>query len=98
MPVVVMPAQTAERLKPRLLKLAENMDIRMYFAKERVLDLQFTPDEIEGFSGETGPAVVVAVPELTQLNAAIPVQEGERLNYIEVTNEQAVAKLDPFAQ
>jgi hypothetical protein len=98
MPVVVMPIQTAERLKQRLLELAKDVDVRMFLANQRVVDLQFTPAEIVKFGGETGPATVVAVAEMAQLSSAIAEEENGKLNYIAVVNKRALTKLDPFVQ
>ena len=96
MPVVVMPSQTAERLKPRILSLCERIEMRMFMASEYVLELQFTDDEIEAFGGEIGPAVVLAMADFSLFADLLPAQEDRRLNYIEVVNTRVRQKLDPY--
>lgn len=96
MPVVVMPTETAIRLKDRLLDLGERHTVRMFPAKEVVAELQFTQSEIDRFGGDTGTAIVVAVKDIEDLRGTIPASENGVLNYIEVKNLKALMRLDPF--
>ena len=97
MPIVVMPAETAQRLKDRILALGRTCEVKMFVANDVVLELQFTKSERERFGGAGGPAIVVAVKNLARLTRAIPPSEGDVLNYIEVKNPKALVRLDPFA-
>ena len=98
MAVVTMPAQTAQRLKEEILKLSQSVEVKMFLAKDVVQLIGFTEEEIAGFGGETGDAVVLAVRDLQALEQAIPQSASGRLNYIPIVNEKAKAKLDPFYQ
>ncbi|MBO9433260.1 hypothetical protein J7394_03525 [Ruegeria sp. R13_0] len=98
MAIVTMPAQTAQRLKDKILNLSQSVEAKVFFAKDTALGLGFTEEEIKAFGGETGDAVVLAVWDLDALKQAIPQSAGGRLNYIPIVNEKAKAKLDPFYQ
>lgn len=98
MAVVTMPAQTAQRLKDEILKLSQSVEVKIFMATDVVQMIGFTEEEIAGFGGETGDAVVLAVRDLEALTQAIPQSAGGRLNYIPIVNEKAKAKLDPFYQ
>ncbi len=98
MAVVTMPAQTAQRLKDEILKLSQSVEVKMFLAKDVVQLIGFSDEEIAGFGGETGDAVVLAVRDLKALEQAIPQSAGGRVNYIPIVNEKAKAKLDPFYQ
>ncbi len=98
MPIVVMPTETALRLKDRLLALGQCHDVKMFRANDVVLELQFTDTERKRFGNATGPAIVVAIEEISNLIEVIPSSENGILNYIEVKNSRAIARLDPFCQ
>lgn len=97
MPIVVLPADTAARLKPRLLQLAERVPVKMFAAEDVVAGIGFTPAEMAECGATNGRAVVVAVEDLAVLEAEIPQMEGDLRNYFPVSNPKVVARLDPFA-
>lgn len=97
MPIVTLPQETSERLKPRIETFGESHKVKLFPATDIVLGIVFTTAETKEFGGEQGDAMVLAVDDLDALTMAIPEFEDERRNYCIITNAKAVARLDPFA-
>lgn len=97
MPIVTLPQETSERLKPRIDALGESHKIKLFPATQVVMGIIFTSAETKEFGGEQGEAMVLAVEDLDALTTAIPELEDERRNYCIIANAKAVARLDPFA-
>ena len=96
MPIVTLPAQTADRLSARIATLEPALETRVFAAAERVMGIAFTDKDTAEFDGETGEAMIIAVTDLDQFCAAIPEFENGRRNYCIIQNARAIARLDPF--
>ncbi len=86
------------RLKPRILALAKTVPVKMFAAGDVVPALGFTRAELAECDTDNGQAIIVAIQDFADLAQAIPEVEDDLRNYFQITNERAIARLDPFAQ
>ena len=97
MALFLMPEETAATLKDRLLALAKVTPIRMQRASDLRVQIVFTEDELRDFDAEPGDPVLVAAENQEAFKASIPEREEDRRRYLQVQNQRALAKFDPFA-
>jgi len=97
MPIVVLPADTALRLRSRILALSQVVTVKMFPATTVIPAMGFTPAELAECDAQSGEAIILGLSDLAPLHDAIPEVEDGLRNYFPVTNEKVIARLDPFA-